>query len=363
VWIALGDGPVIVVSDTHFGFEPESKARFENFLHWLITSDRKILTFNGEKTLEAPLKIILLGDILEYWAPRNGDASLAFKESFDSFNSLLAFAPETVYVSGNHDHVMGSYEKDYPPLENGSRILVRSDHYPDNLSEKPGKKYRGEQIGGKTYFFLHGHQFDFFRFPAVLKLGDFMARNFAMSRNFKWFPRLGAALLATSVFFALFTNWLPLLFIWVASLLQSASLLSFPITVALLLWGFFVFLGVLWVFGALTFLYYEYTHHSGQIRYRKKSTQQTNVQQLIDKRYYKREKDTIDADVIVFGHTHVPEISRAEDNGTNKSFVNSGSWIEYQDRQFDTFIYIDRDGSVLLQWDNVEKSVRELGAL
>jgi predicted phosphodiesterase len=132
-----------------------------------------------------------------------------------------------------------------------------------------------------------------------------------------------------------------------------------------LLWGFFVFLGVLWVFGALTFLYYEYTHHPGQIRYRKKSTQQINVQQLIDKHYYKGEKDTIDADVIVFGHTHVPEISRAEDNGTNKTFVNSGSWIEYQPpRQFDTFIYIDRDRSLLLlQWDNVEKSVRELAAL
>ncbi len=64
--MALGDGLVIVVSDTHFGFELESKVRFGNFLHWLTTSDRKILTFNGERTLKAPLKIVLLGDILEY---------------------------------------------------------------------------------------------------------------------------------------------------------------------------------------------------------------------------------------------------------------------------------------------------------
>ncbi|MGB9372137.1 MAG: hypothetical protein WCB79_09455 [Halobacteriota archaeon] len=66
---------------------------------------------------------------------------------------------------------------------------------------------------------------------------------------------------------------------------------------------------------------------------------------------------------IVYFPNRAREISRAEDNGTNKSFFNSGSWIEYHDRQFDTFIYIDRDGSVLLQWDNVENSVRELAAL
>jgi len=85
--MAMGDGPVIVVSDTHFGFEPESKKRFENLLNWLTTSERKVLTSKGEeRTLEAPLKIILLGDVLEYWTPRDADASLALREASKASN-------------------------------------------------------------------------------------------------------------------------------------------------------------------------------------------------------------------------------------------------------------------------------------
>jgi UDP-2,3-diacylglucosamine pyrophosphatase LpxH len=195
-----------------------------------------------------------------------------------------------------------------------------------------------------------------------------MAQNSEMSRNFKWFTRFGAALLVFLVFVALRTHWLPMLFIWLAGVPQSESWLSILVTVMLLLWGFFVFLGVLWFFGALAFVYYKGTRDMGQIRrsargrpYRSKISEE--ALQTINMRYFKKAKDVTDADVIVFGHTHVPEASRAEDNGTSKSFVNSGSWIEYQDRQFDTFIYIDRDGSALLRWDDDEKSVQELAAL
>lgn len=356
----MGDGAVIVVSDTHFGFETDSRERFENFLQWLTTSDRKVLTSSGEKVLDVPSKVILLGDILEYWAPRDDNASNAFRDSFDSFKSLFSFAPEIIYVSGNHDHVIGNYAGEYV-LEDGSCLRVRPDHYPSNLSYKPEKKYKGEQIGGKKYFFLHGHQFSLFRFPALLKFGDFMAQNCEGSRSFMWLTRFGAALLLASVLVALLTNWISLLLIWLSGLLQSASLLSFPVTVVLLLWGFFVFLGVLEVFRALAFLYYEFTHHLGQIRYRSARRQPSvNVQQLVSGRYYRAERDTIDADVIVFGHTHTPEVSPAEVNGTQKLFINSGSWIRYPDRGYDTFVYIDQDGPLLLHWDDDEKSVGEI---
>lgn len=88
--------------------------------------------------------------------------SLAFRDGFNSFKSLFAFFPKIVYVAGNHDNVIGDLTGKYV-LENGSRLLVFPDHYPGYRSAKPGKKYKGTQIGEKTYFFLHGHQFDFFR--------------------------------------------------------------------------------------------------------------------------------------------------------------------------------------------------------
>jgi len=361
----MSDGPVIVVSDTHFGFESYSKDRFWKFLSWLATSDRKFLGLNGESTLEVPLKIILLGDILELWVPRDDDVSLAFKESFDNFTSLFDLSPKTeiIYVSGNHDNRIGSYADEarpWYPFRNGSRLCIQSGHYPNERSEKPGKKYKGDKIGKKSYFFLHGHQFDGFRFPAVLKLGDFITQNCQMSRAFTWLTWVGAAVLAFSVLVALFTNWLSLMFIWLARLLQNTSLLSFPVTVVLLLWGFSVFLGVIWVIRLLSFAYYEYTNHLGLVRRRSSREPTVDIKKLLDDRYYRPKKDTTDADVLVFGHTHRPEIRTVDVKGTKKLFVNSGSWIEYRDVGYDTFVYIDRDDPHLLQWDYATNSVQEL---
>jgi len=169
-----GRRPRYRLFDTHFGFECKTRERFRNFLNWLTTSERLILTLSGEgRTLEAPPRTILLGDPL-YWEPRYANASLAFLDGFDSFKSLFDFFPEIVYVAGNHDHVIGDYAGKYV-FENGSRLLVFPGHYPGYRSAKPGKKYKGTQIGDKTCSFLHGHQFDFFRFPALLNFGDFMA--------------------------------------------------------------------------------------------------------------------------------------------------------------------------------------------
>ena len=351
-------GAVIVFSDTHFGFEPESKTRFKNLLDWLTTSERKVVTAKGEaRTLEVPSKVILLGDILEYWTPRDADPSLALRDGFENLRSLFAFTPEIVYVAGNHDHVIGSYADEYG-LKPGSRLLVRPDHYPDALSDKPGKKYKGEQIGDKLYFFVHGHQFDVFRFPAVLNFGDIMAQNSAMSRNFKWLTRFGLLVLVISALVAQFPKGLRRVFKSLGNLLQSASLPSLLVMVVLLLWGFFVFLGVLWVFGALAFAYYEYTSHLGVIRRRSKREPRIDIKKLLDHRFYKPEKDTIEADVLVFGHTHMPEIRAVDVGGRTKLFVNSGSWIQYPGDRYDTFVYIDRGGVLLLRWDG--ENVREL---
>jgi UDP-2,3-diacylglucosamine pyrophosphatase LpxH len=128
--------------------------------------------------------------------------------------------------------------------------------------------------------------------------------------------------------------------------------------VLLLLWGFFVFLGVLWVFGALASAYYEYTSHLGVIRRRSKRDPRIDIKKLLDHRFYKPEKDTTEADVLVFGHTHMPEIQEVDVGTRTKLFVNSGSWIQYPGDRYDTFVYIDKDGVLLLQWDG--KRVHEL---
>lgn len=59
------------------------------------------------------------------------------------------------------------------------------------------------------------------------------------------------------------------------------------------------------------------------------------------------------ADVIVFGHTHYPEMCKPK-KGRLKLLVNTGSWIKQTNDEidFDTFAYID-ETSRLVFFDGV----------
>ena len=401
----MDDGPIIVFSDTHFGFEAASARRFQNFvLNWLAplvyTGSKKITSNEGEKTLEAPSKIILIGDILELLAPRNCDPTLPLRESFDIFNSLVALKREIIYVSGNHDEDVGSYrdgeltyvsdshdgeaasyrnethcEGDYA-FKNGCQLTVYSDHYPVHGSDKLGKK-----IGAKTYYFFHGHQFDsFWRLRFARKFGDFVAQSSAGIRYWKLFNVSGPVILLGTVILSVALAP-PLSIDWLSRL---AGLVSLPGVILIsLVWGFFLFLSVIWIFSRLTQWYYHSTCPGYPSRLRNVGIE---VIARIARREFTREMDTINADVIVFGHTHVPE--KCHVKGTNKQLANCGSWITYRDPKsncgwidrvrlavnrsksqksqkdnvHDTFVYIcrDRDEPLLLQWDDDKSRVLEL---
>ena len=72
------------------------------------------------------------------------------------------------------------------------------------------------------------------------------------------------------------------------------------------------------------------------------------------------ERDTIRAEVIVFGHTHragyakktfAPPGNPAQERSPEKLFVNTGCWADTGDtRPVDTFVYINRTGLYLLEW-------------
>jgi len=49
-------------------------------------------TPNGGKSLRAPQKIILLGDLLELWEPQSGNLITPFRDSFTPFNALLTLS-------------------------------------------------------------------------------------------------------------------------------------------------------------------------------------------------------------------------------------------------------------------------------
>jgi len=376
----LDDGPVIVFSDIHFGFEEESATRFRNFMDyftgWVHGAQQVIVSSREKEPLEAPSKIILIGDILELLAPRKCDPTLVLRDSFDIFNSMIALKRDIIYVSGNHDEEVASYKGNYA-FENGCRLTVYPDHYPVHEGGKLGQK-----IGAKTYYFFHGHQFDrvwgrrFWR-----KFGDFIAQSSAGIRHWKLFSVSGPLILVVTI--ALFglllkTNWLSLLADWSIRGLGMAAV----VLLGLLSWGFLVFLSAVWIFSAITQLYYHTTCPGFPSALR---DAEIGIVELLARANFRKEIDTINADVVVFGHTHVPE-KCYDAQGTRKQLVNSGSWITYEDRKsdcglidrarlrvrrsqlrkrhkgnaYDTFVYIDGDEPLLLRWDDDKNCVREL---
>lgn len=80
------------------------------------------------------------------------------------------------------------------------------------------------------------------------------------------------------------------------------------------------------------------------------------MQQIIEDDYYKKNKDTIQADVVVFGHTHFASSYELNTEAGKKLFINSGCWtgkdsiIDGKQRYANTFIYIDENGAYTLTW-------------
>lgn len=369
----MDDGPAIVFSDIHFGFEEESAARFRNFMDyftgWVHGGQQVIVSSREKEPLEAPSKIILIGDILELLAPRKCDPTLPLRDSFDIFNSMIALKRDIIYVSGNHDEEVASYKRNYT-FENGCQLTVYPDHYPVHEGGKLGL-----EIGENTYYFFHGHQFDsLWRRPRVRKTLNFIADSAAGIRHWKLFNWSGLIILSVTVGLLLLLrlriDWLS----WLASLLAAHEWWSPAALIGPFFWGFFLFLSIIWIFSWATQWYYH-TTCSGYPSVLRDA--QIGIIELLARGSFRQEIDTINANVVVFGHTHVPEKCWYEVEGTKKQLVNSGSWVTYEDHKSDcgwidkirsaverskqkdqkgnirdTFVYIDGHGPLLLQWDH-----------
>lgn len=101
--------------------------------------------------------------------------------------------------------------------------------------------------------------------------------------------------------------------------------------------------------------------HTQEIIYESTNPQDKTAEEVITDEYYKRNKDTIKADVVVFGHTHFAsyyglKIPEKKDEKKEKLFVNSGCWVGTDEdfngktRYTNTFIYIDKSGAYIMRW-------------
>lgn len=204
------DGPgkeqVIVVSDVHLGSEGADSAEFSRFLRWLSSLPRQghhVDAGGGEgpdgpcATVFPPTTLVLLGDILELWDPRDQNPNHVIVDAIEPLSCMHGIACTIVYVIGNHDEDIldlaatlegpFSWGPDTAPsgslegcggggVQKGPReearatsFVIGNESYPKtelrSFTTRGGETvtYRvlaGVPVGDTRYGFIHGHQFD-----------------------------------------------------------------------------------------------------------------------------------------------------------------------------------------------------------
>lgn len=335
----------IIVSDVHLGSELCNHSQFCLFLKWIKELDVKKKTvkyLDKDITINSPDKLILLGDILELWDPYDGDRNYVVKQGLQPFSLLADINCDKIFVVGNHDDSISDYENmiDFEMLANSSKIDIYNRHYPE-------KEYL--KIGERTYFFLHGHQFD--KEQAIL---IWVSKLIGEKWDpIKWFQDL---------FNVAFTKRH-----WKGNLVVLIILLA----VGWLIWEEDLQINflhmLLWAlvagFFALSSVPGLVTRAQRRIYDLKKSKDKT-AQQIIEDGFYQSSKDTVSSDVVIFGHTHFAS-SYKDDKKGGKFFLNSGCWvgrdedIDGKKRYANTFVYLDESGEYILKWIDGEANCIE----
>lgn len=331
---------VLVVSDLHLGHEDSEYKEFANFARWIRNlegSEKGVqieLRDGRITTVRFPDKIILLGDILELWIPSEGELYNVFKHLFGPATEILDLDCDKVYVLGNHDDDLNKAEGDYPFKEDPAlEVLAR--HYPESVDTD------SEKVGDDTYAFLHGHQFDriFRRAGPLSKVPSTMFK--LSSITSKYFPPKGW--LSVFLFFLFLFGYL------LPPLSRYFAYIPLPIMMVLIVYTF------VFAFPRLfTALAWPFWCAYSKTRY-------VDMKRIVDEEFWKTDKGAlIQARTVIFGHTHVPEYSTPEIvKKTGKILVNSGSWMRNPRYDHNTFIYIDKDGPVLLKWDDQNRRIVE----
>lgn len=400
----------IVVSDVHLGGHSNNepyKEEFHDFLRWVkdLPNNGKIpyIDYEGSEktiTIQPPTKIILLGDIMDIWDPRDRDRINIIKDSTEPLSLLHDIDCEKIYVTGNHDEDiedLAYMEKSFD-WKDPQKLSLYARHYPEGDNIK-----NGELVNGVRYSFIHGHQYDQeqitytiskilnTRFDPVDFVQDLANVSFTKKIPDNWSCFLFGVwfFLMISYFFelSLIKNIIGVFFaitgiVFSARYFQEGKKIvsernesgwyyySFLVAGIILIllsfysWkyrnNFFIFFSA----GSyiLTYVFFVslipkvITHMMRGFYLRFRKSKDKSVEEIISSNY-NWHKDTMNVNVVVFGHTHKPGacLYKEPDSPKYKLYVNTGCWAKEdeffnQKRDVKTFAYIDREGISLLKW-------------
>lgn len=122
-------GKIILISDMHLGQSVSNRDDFSKFVTWLAENP--------------PLKLIILGDLLDFWRRTNAEV---LTENKDILDRLFGIRTEIVYVVGNHDYAIWDIAD-----RTGKGGLFGNFEIAKSLRFK---------CGGEYYYCTHGYDLD-----------------------------------------------------------------------------------------------------------------------------------------------------------------------------------------------------------
>lgn len=313
--IKLEEGEeAVIVSDIHFGLKHKGGfltkfKEFEAFLRYLAS--------------KPPSLLILLGDIFELWSAKARDV---FATAYAPLRQLAKLDCKTVYVVGNHDHVVAHLER-------------RSFFENDNLLISP--EYVVLESSGLKGLLFHGHQLDW-KFaklkwlwrvePYIYLLSESLS---ALPWLIEWILAVGYVLLFLSLVYA--TGGTSISSRFVAAV--SAILLTAP------------FIVLFWREIQDKFWYslvQPLTYRVLKGRLRGKALRSEPVSRALGNLLSLVEAGGLGStDFVVFGHTHVPGLHIER----GRIVANAGGWVEDGEGFCCTFVRINGRKITLAKWN------------
>jgi UDP-2,3-diacylglucosamine pyrophosphatase LpxH len=335
----------MIVADSHLGLLsgkrfyliPNNSASdtvgFAGFIRWMQGLESNTIRVDRGRLgkplqIRKPAFLILLGDYLELWDSTDDAVDIS---SRGIWNDMEKLSCKKLYLVGNHDYEMTEVKGTYP--QGMSSIQVLPDTYP--LADK---QVSWLKIGGASYLFLHGHQFDwaFQHLGKAWTIVSYLRDGAEAFRLWSWvltgavFVAAAATLLLPSISILLWSLAL--------TLLIAVGLPRLIITLARPIWNHF--------FGG---------------RYKAKKALKDFASWW---KNHAANAEIPDGPLhVVYGHTHLIDVYDSDDfkeAGVNLpsslTLVNIPSWVmdvraEYTKILRDVALYVDDDDYHFLGWD------------
>jgi UDP-2,3-diacylglucosamine pyrophosphatase LpxH len=363
---------ILVIADTHLGLKSKNincePDRLNDFFEWIefIESSGEGIEVKSRfgsqisRRIYSPEKILILGDAIELWDASDRSIYLCLKTILNRIEHLKA---DMVYLTGNHDYLIGKNQGSYP-LHN-SKLTILPDTYP---VQDDKSKIETVKKGNCEFLFLHGHQFDktFRRVGKGAMLMSYLRDGAEALGAYSW--------IALSFFFIFLMGYL------ITKLLNIPTnlfidFLFFEMNLDLTFikspspwWMIIIIMGIFSLPRGLVSVARPIWNKIFKTRYKRDKA----IKGFFDwwNSFSKNRECKAKMLNIVYGHTHILDFitdkraltivgrsSNAIKLGVKINLLNIPSWVNdsSEDVLKDIILYIDETGIEFLEWDSEEK--------